>query len=445
MRKNLIVLVVMMWCSGVLLSQETWVRTFGGSESERGYSISVTSNSGYVLTGTTESDDNIFTSMNRGKEDIFVITISSRGDSRGVKIFGGSGSDNGESITTTSRRGIVVTGQSNSNDGDFEGMNSGGSDIFVFKLDSRGEVEWKRTYGGSSDDGGTSISTTPDGGFVITGYTQSNDDDFEGMNKGGEDIFVIKLDSLGEVQWRKTFGGWTDDRGNSIINTLDGGFVLTGSTSSNDGDFKGMDSGGSDIIVMKLDSRGEVQWRRSLGGWGDDYGVSIITSTDGGYVVTGNTESNDRDFKGMNKGYIDIIVAKLNEGGKVEWKKTIGGNGSDVVTHTSSTLDGGVFLTGNTGSNDGDFKGLNRGIRNIFVVKMDSHGKIQFTKTFGGSDLDFGHFITTTPDEGSVLIGSFDSNDGDFKGMNVGSSDIFVIKLDSNGNLQPSGKKSKKK
>jgi hypothetical protein len=127
------------------------------------------------------------------------------------------------------------------------------------------------------------------------------------MNKGGRDIFVMKLSSNGDIQWNKTIGGSGDENGISIQQTTDGGYVLTGFTESNDGDFSGMNKGGFDIFVMKLSSNGDIQWNKTIGGSGDENGLSISQSTDGGYVLTGGTQSNDGDFSGMNKGWFRYL------------------------------------------------------------------------------------------------------------------------------------------
>jgi len=204
MKKNLFLIVMMMWSCGVLFSQETWVKTFGGNSHDGGSDITTTLDGGFVLTGWTTSNDG--------------------------------------------------------NDGDFKGMNKGKGDIFIIKLDSRGSVQWKKTFGGSEIDLVYTIVTTPDGGFVLTGETSSNDGDFKGMKKGtSQDIFIIKFDLRGSVQWKKTLGGSHWDTGNSITTTPDGGYVLTGYTFSNDGDFKGMNKGEKDVFIIKLDSKGNLQ------------------------------------------------------------------------------------------------------------------------------------------------------------------------------------------
>ncbi len=368
-----------------------------------------------------------------------------------MKTFLGTEHDGGNSITTTPDGGYGLTGTTYSNDGDFIGMNKGEWDIFAMKLDSRGEIQWKKTFGGSRDELGNSITTTPDGGFVLTGYTYSNDGDFDGMKKGNRDIFVIKLDSRGNVQWKKTFGGIDLDCGYSITTTPDVGYVLTGWTKSDDDDFKDMNKGEWDIFVIKLDSVGDIQWRKTLGGNERDYGYSITTIPDGSYVLTGGTNSFDGDFDGMNKGRLDIFIIRLDSHGDVQWKTVFGGKREDIGCSITTTPDGGYVLTGETNSDDGDFKGMNKGGKDIFVIKLDSRGDVEWKKTFGGGSYDSASSITRTPDGSYVLTGWTSSYDSDFKGRkriegNIkGESNIFVIKVDSNGNLQSKGKKSKKK
>jgi len=248
--------------------------------------------------------------------------------------------------------------------------------VLLFTVDGLGQNTWLKTFGGSNLDNGSSITTTTDGGYVLTGYTTSNDGDFTGMNKGGWDIFVMKLNSSGETVWKKTYGGSSDEWGYSITTTTDGGYVLTGQTSSNDGDFIGMNKGDIDIFVIKLNSNGEIVWKKTYGGSGIEEGNSITTTTDGGYVLTGWTTSNDGDFSGMYKGSDDIFVIKLNSSGETVWKKTFGGNSSDRGLSITSTIDGGYVLTGYTTSNDGDFSGMNKGDYDIFVIKLDKDGNL---------------------------------------------------------------------
>jgi len=428
---------------GVLLftvdgfGQNTWVKTYGGSDFDIGRSVTSTTDGGYILTGGTWSNDGEFSGMNKGRDDIFVIKLNSSGEIVWKKTFGGSINEGGYSITTTNDGGYVLTGVTNSNDGDFSGMSKGISDIIVIKLNSSGETVWKKTFGGSDGDYGISITTTTDGGYVLTGVTSSNDGDFSGMNKGGRDIFVMKLNSNGDIVWKKTFGGSKLDWGQSITTTNDerSGYVLTGYTNSKDGDFSGMGKGNDDIFVIKLNSSGDIVWKKTYGGSGGESGSSVTNTNDGGYFLTGYTNSNDGDFRGMSKGGGDIFVMKLNSIGDIVWKKTYGGSSGESGSSVTTTNDGGYVLTRETRSNDGDFRGMSKGNYDIFVIKLNSSGDTVWKKIYGGSNVDYGWSITTTDDGGYVLTGWTKSNDIDFSGMNKGGDDIFVMKLDTNGNL----------
>jgi TfoX/Sxy family transcriptional regulator of competence genes len=429
MTKYLVTVIIMLVSGCVLWGQETWVKTFGGSESDVSYSNTTTPDGGVVLTGYSSSNDGDFTGVNIGGNDIFVVKLDSRGDIQWKRMFGGSIDEWGHSISTTTDGGFVLTGWTTSNDGDFKEMNKGYKDFFVIKLDSIGDVQWKKMFGGSYSEEGHSITTTTDGGYVLTGRTTSNDGDFRGMDKGDNDTFVIKLDSIGDIQWKKVFGGSGIDQGYSITTSTYGGFVLTGLTTSNDGDFRGMNKGSGDTFVVQLDSIGDIQWKKVFGGSGYDQGYSIATTPDGGFVLTGKTSSNDGDFIGMNKGGNDIFIIKLGSRGDVQWKKMFGGRDYEEGHSITTTSDGGYVLTGYTYSDRGD--------NVVFAIKLDSSGDIQWKNIFGESDVEGAGTITTTPDGGHVLTGWTGSTDGVFNGMNKGRVDIFIIKLDSKGNLNP--------
>ncbi|MBK6419345.1 MAG: hypothetical protein IPF79_09185 [Ignavibacteria bacterium] len=268
-----------------------------------------------------------------------------------------------------------------SKDGDFKGMNKEVMDIFVIKLDKDGDVLWKKTFGGQRDDRGYFITTTSDNGVLITGVTESNDDDFEGMSKGMHDIFVIKLDKDGEVLWKKIFGGSGPEQGFCITTTSDSCVLITGVTMSNDNDFDGMNKWSQDIFVIKLDKDGETLWKKTIGGRAGEEGFSITTTSDNGVLITGYTSSNDGDFGGMNNGGFEIVLIKLDKDGKTLWKKTFGGKDGEWSNSITTTSDNGVLITGVTESNDGTFKGMKKGGEGIFVIKLDSNGSFNPTTT----------------------------------------------------------------
>jgi hypothetical protein len=246
-------------------------------------------------------------------------------------------------------------------------------DIFVIKLNSNGNIVWRRIFGGSGWEGGYSIKITSDGGYILTGYTSSNDGDFNEMNKGEEDIFVVKLNSNGDIVWKKVFGGSGDDRGYSIVSTSDGGYILTGNTESNNGDFRGMNNDTGNNFVIKLNSNGDIILKYSSGCFWDKVEGSIISTDDG---VCVNTYSNNSDFYGMNQGIDDIFIIKIGHRGEVLWTRIYGGSRLEEEESMVPTSDGGCIITGYTTSNDGDFSGMNKGGEDIFVIKLDKNGNL---------------------------------------------------------------------
>ncbi len=347
-------------------------------------------------------------------------------------IFGGTGSEVDNSMVSTADGGYAIAGRTLSNDGDVSG-NHGGADFWIVKFSSHGNIEWKKTFGGSGNETPRTIIQTSDGGYAVTGSTLSNDGDVSG-NHGTttSDIWVIKLSSTGALQWQKTFGGTTNEYGKVIIQTSDGGYMLGGETNSNSGDVTGH-QGNFDFWVVKISSTGVLQWQKTLGGTGTEYLYSLIQTSEGGYIMTGQASSNNGDVSG-NHGAVDLWVAKISNTGTLQWQKTFGGTNSDYGQVIIQTSDGGYTITGNTQSNDGDVSG-NHGGTDYWVIKLNSAGTLQWQKTFGGTGNDVGRSMIRTADGGYVVAGNTQSNDGDISG-NHGSSDFWVLKLSSNGTLE---------
>jgi hypothetical protein len=197
----------------------------------------------------------------------------------------------------------VVAGYSLSNNGDVTENHGNYDDYWVVKLNGSGEIQWQKCLGGSSDDRAQSIRQTADGGYVVAGYSLSNDGDVTG-HYGGRDYWVVKLSGGGEIQWQKSLGGSGYDEAYSIQQTTDGGYVVAGVSNSNDGDVTGH-YGGRDYWVVKLSVSGEIQWQKSLGGSRDDYAYSIQQTMDGGYILAGGSRSTNGDVTGSHGSYYD--------------------------------------------------------------------------------------------------------------------------------------------
>ena len=432
--------------------QDTWVKTYGGFNQDFGLSIISTYDGNYIYSGITSSIDKDFQSMNKGGEDICVVKIDSLGNIIWKKTYGGWLNDWGIGLTETKDSNIIVIGNSSSNDGDFGGLNNGGTDITILKINKDGDIIWKDIVGGSEDETVRCVTNTEDGGFVITGCSMSDDGDFKGLRIGNQDekrdIFVVKYNSQGKIEWKNILGGTNYDEGFSILTTKDKGFLISGVSYSNDGDFKDLSKGNQDIVIIKIDSAGGVKWTKSIGGKEKDDCSSVTSTLDGGFVITGDTYSNDNDFRQMNKGGGDIYIVKIDSIGNIVWKKTYGGTNSDVCKSITINKKGGFVITGTTRSDDGEFAGLDSDINwfDVFVMSVDGMGELLWTKLYGngywggGYCSDQGNNIIKDRGEGFVIIGETNSNDGTFTGLNKsgkrgGTHDIFVMKLDSNGNL----------
>ncbi|MFA6336440.1 MAG: hypothetical protein WCX23_00500 [Candidatus Paceibacterota bacterium] len=359
----------------------TWIKTFGGSGNDVSRSIRQTSDGGYVLAGYTNSSG-------AGGYDFLVIKIDSSGNVSWSKTFGGPGSDSIRFAQQTSDGGYVLAGETSS-------YGAGGSDSFIIKLDSSGNVSWSKTFGGPGSDGIFSAQQTSDGGYVLTGITDSYGVGGYGINN----IFITKLDSSGNVSWSKIIEISGIDFAYSAQQTSDGGYVLAGKSA-----FDG-------FLVIKLDSSGNVSWSKFFNGDGMTY--SIRQTSDGGYVLAGYTDD-------YGAGDSDLIVIKLDSSGNVSWSKIIGGPGSDNVFSAQQTSDGGYVLAGETSS-------YGAGGSDSFIIKLDSSGNVSWSKTFGGPGSEAISSIQQTSDGGYIAAGYTNS-------YGAGGYDSFIIKLDSSGN-----------
>jgi len=348
------------------------------------------------------------------------------------KSLGGSGTDVSLSIQQTYDGGFVVAGYSYSNDGDVSG-NHGSYDYWIVKLDTSGNIEWQKSLGGSDIDYGYSIQQTSEGGFVVAGLSYSNDGDVSG-NHGNysPDYWIVKLDTLGNIEWQKSLGSIYIDFANSIQQTADGGFVVAGFTAGDNGDVSGF-HGSSDYWIVKLDTLGNIEWQKCLGGISYENATSIQQTGDGGFVVAGQTLSINGDVSG-NHGIGDCWIVKLDTSGNIEWQKCLGGSDWDGASSIRQTTDGGFVMAGSTSSTDGDVSG-NHGGGDCWIVKLDTLGNIEWQKCLGGSGGDGASSIWQTTDGGFVVAGGTSSIDGDVSG-NHGGGDCWIVKLDTLGNIE---------
>ena len=310
-----------------------WTKIFGGENQDYCNSVQQTTDGGYIITGRTES-------YGAGNKDVYLIKTDGNGDSLWTKTFGGTSFDNGISVQQTNDGGYIILGGT-------ESYGAGNRDIYLIKTDGNGDSLWTKTFGGASQDLGNYVQQTNDGGYIVTGVTES-------YGAGNKDAYLIKTDASGDSLWTKTFGGSKFDLGNSVQQTNDGGYIVTGRTAS-------FGAGSLDVYLIKTDGNGDSLWTKTFGGSSFDLGFSVQQTTDGGYIIIGGTDSygnGDRDF----------YLIKTDVNGDLIWTKTFGGIFRDVGSSVQQTTDGGFIITGYTSSGNGD--------RDLLLIKADGNGNI---------------------------------------------------------------------
>jgi len=293
-------------------------------------------------------------------------------------------------------------------------------------------IEWQRVFGGSNRDLGSEIQPTEDGGYIVAGITYSSNSGDVGPTQGDGDCWVVKIDAIGTIEWQRTLGGSDTDWARAIQQTTDGGYILGGQTESDDGDVSGS-HGNEDFWIVKLSATGAIEWQKALGGTGNDFFGSVRQTTDGGYFVFGTAGSSNGNVSG-NHGLTDMWAIKLDPAGAIQWQKALGGSNFDGGTDAIQTSDGGFVLTGHTSSIDGDLS-FSLGEKDVWIVKLTAEGATEWSYIFGGNNEDVPASIIQTSDGGYVVAAFTLSSNGDVVGAH-GGGDCWVLKLSATGLLE---------
>jgi hypothetical protein len=340
------------------------------------------------------------------------------------KRFGGTDDDWLFFFTQTSDGGYILAGNSWSNISGDKTQNIWGShDYWIVKTDSLGNKQWDKDFGGTDEDWLNSVQQTVDGGYILGGYSTSDSSGDKTQNAWGfNDYWIVKTDSLSNKQWDKDFGGANLEDLSSIRQTADGGFILGGASNSNISGDKTQNSWGMfDYWIVKTDSLGNKQWDKDFGGTDDDWLFSVQQTADGGYILGGYSKSNIGGDKTQNTwGSEDYWIVKTDSLGNKQWDKNFGGTFLDLLVSIQQTADGGYILGGWSNSNsNGDKTQNSYGSEDYWIVKTDSLGNKQWDKTFGGTtDEDDFGNITQTADGGYLIAGCSYSNIGGVKTEN---------------------------
>lgn len=303
---------------------------------------------------------------------------------------------------------------------------------FTLHLKAQNNVglQWQRVFGGSLYEEGTAIAKTNDAGFIVASVTDSYDGDVSIPNKGLGDIWIIKFNKTGAVEWKRTYGGSGEDAPSNIIQTNDGGYLFIGSTSSNNGDVSG-NKGPNDIWVVKLFADGSIAWQRTLGGSNGERAARVVQTNDSGYIIASTTSSSNGDVIGHPTSPTldsDIWVVKINSAGQsIIWQKIINdttgvGAYNENLRDMALLPDGGVVLTGSTQSVGGDYPAL-PSVPRIFMIKIDGNGNKVFVK-FAVQSSTHANSVLATSDNG-FYIGGRDSLGNNYLFKANSNADIF--------------------
>ncbi|MEX0290007.1 MAG: hypothetical protein AB3N14_12935 [Flavobacteriaceae bacterium] len=409
-----------------------WVRNYGGSGDDTAQSIIATTDGGYAVLGYTNSTDGDIQGKTLAVNDYWLLKLDSEGTMQWNKTYGGSKDDRGQSVIQTTDGGYAIVGYAMSSDGDGSN-NEGFHDNWILKLDASGEIEWERSFGFSGHDHSYDLVQTSDGGFFFVGFLDVVSSEGQGSTAKGNlltrhgvgEFWGTRLDSEGNLLWRRYFGGTNNDRAYSVVQTDDGGFIMAGFSESGDADIS-LAKGSYDFWLVKLDATGELAWEKSYGGTGIEVSYDIARTLDNAYVITGHTFSTDLDVT-QNHGESDIWLIKIDENGSLLWEKTYGGTGFDTAQSVSATSDGGFVISGNSRSTDLDVS-KNAGENDIWVLRTDKDGNLLWQATYGGSAIDSGFDAIENKDEHILLVGSSPSLDFPTV-QNKGKSDLIVLKI----------------
>ena len=427
----------------------------GSGNIDFGLAISSLNDGNSITTGYFNGENVDFGSISldsEGMKDIFITKIDGNGNYIWAKNFGSTATDTGYGVGTLSDGSSIVTGNFIGSVGfDSINLNSGSSrkDVFISKLDNNGNVIWAKRGGSTThDDTGYAISTLNNGSCIITGEFQGSAD-FDGVSltssAGNKDIFVAKLDNSGTVVWVKKLGSTTkDDTGRGITTLSDGSSIVIGEFqgTANFGGTNLNSEGNKDVFITKLDSNGNVVWANQIGGNNEDIGWGISSFSDGSSIITGSFKSKVEFEIGSGDELTavdlkDIFIAKLDSNGNFVWMKKAGGSSNDGGYAVSTLSDGSSIITGSfSGSATFGSTPLNgSGHTDIFVTKLDSNGNFLWATKAGGALNQAGRGVSTLSDGRAITTGYFNSTTvfGSSSLTSAGSADIFTAAIDTNG------------
>lgn len=348
--------------------------------------------------------------------------------------YGGSSVDIPFVIKFTRDGGTITAGYTTSKDGQVGNIATRDYwDLWIVKLDKCGNIQWQKVLGGSGYESARDVEETANGGFIILGETNSTDGGVVAGYGGTKDIWLIQLDASGNLQWQKRYGGNGLDIGNKIMILDDGSYLIAASTSSNDGDVQGNHGTGgyTDALVMKVSALGTMLWCKCFGGSKNEELLDFIIMN-GRIYLSGYANSTDGDIPPSQKNY-DVWLLAIDLNGNKVFSKVYGGSQNDVAYSMTKAANGSLTLAGYTTSNDGDVSGA-RGSQDYWIINISETGQLNWQQVMGGTDAEYANTVLQDEDGGFLVGGITYSTNGDIQN-NLGEGDYWIVKLDASGNM----------
>ncbi len=412
----------------IIIGELDAVKTYGGSKNDVAQSVVKTIDGGYAVLGHSQSNNGDLKDKTNESFDFWVMKFTANNSLLWSKTFGGTEDDRGNDIIQTADGGFAILGFTQSSNGDVI-QNNGSKDFWIAKLTRTGTLTWQKSFGFSGSDYGTSLIQTNDNGYLLTGVIDVTASGGEGNSRtsqrhAGGDVWAVKLSAVGNFEWSKYFGGSFTDTAFGVEKTADNGFIIVGSSDSNDVDISD-NKGSYDFWVLKISSSGTLLWEKSFGGTEIDEARAITSTTDGNFIIVGDTRSSNVNVSN-NNGAADLWMLKISPEGNLLWEKTIGATGFDVARSVSKSQDNGFVISGSSRSSDGGY--TNQGQNDAWVLKTDANGNILWQKTVGGTEIDFFYDAVELNNLEIIAVGESSSSNGDIE-ENKGFSDVLIIKI----------------
>jgi len=312
-----------------------------------------------------------------------------------AKAYGESGDDTGMAVAIADNGDIIVAGYTNS-------FGAGDYDFLVLRLDESGDIKWQKAYGGSDRDLGYAVAIAGNGDIIVAGQTSS-------FGAGGDDFWILRLDSNGNIKWQKAYGGSSNDRVEAVAIAENGDIIIAGRTYS-------FGAGNYDFWVLRLDENGNIKWQKAYGGSSYENLHAVTVAPNGDIVVVGRAES-------FGAGGDDFWVLRLDENGNIKWQKAYGGSSTDIAEAVAIADNGDIIVAGWTNS-------FGAGDYDVWVLRLDENGNVKWQKAYGGSDSD-GAIDVTIADNGDIIVAGWTYSFGV-----EGTDDIWILRLDENGNIK---------